>query len=807
MNTLWQDVRFGGRMLRKNAGLTAIVVMTLALGIGAATTIFSFVNGILLESLPYTNPERLVAVVSRFISVTQGDFLEWQQQNHVFQDMAAFNFGTANLTTGGEPVQLFAAHVSPRFAETAGVKPRLGRSFATLAAADVSRSVIISSHLWSSRFQSDPQIVGKTLILDGTPFAVVGVMPEGFRFPKDAATFPDSRPRAYPDVDVWMPLALHPGYRSNADIQAVARLRAGVTAVQAEDAISAIDGNPGGARAADPEARMSVVPLQRQVVRFARPLLETLFGAVGLLLMIACGNAAALLLARAAGREREVAIRGALGAGRVRLVQQFLVENMLLSLLGGAAGLFVAVWGLDVVKAWVPRGSLPMIDAVAVDGRVLSFAIVIAVVTGLVFGALPAFRSGRTEIVGVLKSANRTHTSRSRPLRLLVAGQVALAFVLLAAASLLFVSFHRLTSVDPGFRTDHLLTADVALPDTTYPDLARMRAFSSSVLDRLRHTPGIVAASAVNLLPIGGAMLSGDFIAEGASDPKYAYAVKAAVSPGYFQTMGIPLTGGRDFNEQDRDGAPGAVIMTEALAQRIWPGRNAIGRRLKLGFGEPDTESWRTVVGVVRDIRQGGLNERATSAIYMPVAQAPRPFLIHDLTFAVRAKDDPRALAPAVRRQINAVDPMLPVGRMSTMTAIVADSVSEPRFRAILLGSFAAAALLLIVVGILGVLASFVAHRTREIGIRVTLGARRADVIRFVLSQALGMTAIGLAAGIALAIPLTRLLRAYLFEVGPNDPSTFVGGAIAVIALAVVVSYVPARRAARVDPIVALRTD
>lgn len=805
MNAVWRDVRFGARMLRRNAGPTLLIVLTLAVGIGAATTIFSFVNGVLLESLPYTNPDELVAVVSRFITVTQGDFLDWQRQNHVFQDMVAFNFGTASLTTGGEPVQLFAAFVSPRFAETAGAKPRLGRSFAMVPPADVSRSVIISSGLWRSRFQSDPEIVGKTITLDGTAFTVIGVMADGFTFPRDAAS--SSGPRPLPDIDIWMPLTLQPGYRSNADIQAVARLRPGVSAVQAADDVNAINRGLGEASTADPNSKTALVPLQEQVVRVARPLLKMLFGAVGLLLIIACGNAATVLLARATTREREVAIRGALGAGRAQLVQQFLVESIMLALVGGLAGLLVAVWGLDLVKALVPRGSLPRIDAVAVDGRVLAFTTVVSIVTGLVFGALPALRSGRTDIIGALKAAGTTHTRRSRPLRLLVAAQAALAFVLVTGAGLLLVSLHRLTSVDPGFRTDHLLTLNVALPETSYPTLAQMQGFSSVVMERLRQTPGVVAAGAVNMLPLGGSGLSGDFIADGVSDPKALFAAKAAVSPGYFRTMGIPVTRGREFSGLDRAGAIGAVIVTDGLARRLWPGRDPIGRRLKLGFGEPDKEAWRTVVGVVGDVRQRGLNDRLRPAIYMPIAQAPLPFLIRDLTFVAQTRDDPREVAPLVRRQINAVDPLLPVGRMSTMAAIVADSVSEPRFRAILLGGFAAAALLLIGVGILGVLASFVARRTREIGVRMTLGARRTDVVRLVVSQAVWITLIGVAGGVVLAIPLTRLLRTYLFEVGPNDPATLTAGGMLLVLLGLAASFVPARRASRLDPLVTLRTE
>lgn len=807
MTTLWQDVRFGGRMLRRNASLTATVVLTLALGIGAATTIFSFVNGILLESLPYTNPEQLVSVVSRFISVTQGDFLDWQQRSHGLQEMCAFNFGRPSLTTGGEPIRLFAAFVSPRFAETAGVKPRLGRTFATMSPADISRSVIISSALWRSRFQSDPAIIGKPVVLDGTPFTVIGVMPDGFSFPKDAATFPDARPRAFPAVDVWMPLHLEPGYRSNANIQAVGRLRSGTTAAQAADEINAIDRGLGEPGAADPNSKVSVVPLQQQIVRFARPLLAVLFGAVGLLLIVACGNVATLLLARATTRQREVAIRGALGAGRARLVQQFLVESVVLSLLGGTAGLLTAVWGLDVVKALVPRGSLPRMEAVAVDGRVLAFTVLVSVITGLTFGALPALRSGTTDVSAALKASAATHTGHSRSLRLLVSAQVALAFVLLSGAGLLLVSFHRLTSVNPGFSTDHVLTADVALPETTYPALAELRTFSSSVLERLRRTPGIVGASAVTLLPIGGPMLSGDFVAEGVPDSTKPYAVKAAVSPGYFRTMEIPLMRGRDFSEQDGEQTADAVIVTDGLARQLWPGQNPIGRRLKLGFGDRNREPWRVVVGVVGDVRQQGLDDRARPAIYMPIAQAPFAFLIRDLTFVARTRNDPRAVAPLVREQINAVDPLLAVGRISSMEALVAASVSEPRFRAILLAGFAAAALLLIGVGILGVLASFVARRRREIGVRMTLGARGADVVRLVVSQAIWITAIGLAAGVALAIPLTRVLRAYLFEIGPNDPATMAGGGVLLIALALGASYIPARRAARVDLVATLRAE
>jgi predicted permease len=813
MSTVLADLRFGVRMLARHPAFTALAVMTLALGIGATTTIFSLVNGVLLKPLPYKDSERLVFVSSlanratAAVAVSPGDFVDWQAQNTSFDAMAAFTASLLNLTGAGEPIRVLAALVTDRFADVVAVAPQIGVMFerAHQDLRDQGSAAMISDRLWRSRFASDPGVVGRPIHLDGMLYTIAGVMPPGFAFPRELLRSGGARTPS--DVDVWLPLSVRAGYRANAFLQVVARLKPGVAIEQARIEMTTIESRLAERFVEDRNAGVLIVPLRERLVSGVRPLLLVLFGAVGLLLVIACANVANLLLGRAAGRERETAIRSALGAGRRPLVQQQLTESVLLGLCGGAAGLLAAVWGIDVVAALVPKGMLPRIDEVRIDPFVLSFATAVSLAISAAFGAGPAAQAAQTDVTVALKGASSMHTARARSLSAFVVAQVALAFVLVAGAALLVESLVRLTRVDAGFRADRVLTVDVTLPDGSYAGLPEMRRFAASVVDRVRNVAGVAQVGAVNLLPIGGALLTGDFTVEGVTRPPGFVAVKPSISPGYFRAMGVPLRQGRDFDSRDAADAPGVAIVTERFASRIWPGQSPLGRRLTLGFGPTNQQPWHTVVGVVGDIRQTTLADDPKPAIYAPIAQAPRPFLLREISFVVRAGGDPQSVAPSIRDQIHAVDPALPIGRVATMTDLLSDSVSEPRFRAVLVGSFATSALALIAIGMLGVLAYAVARRTREIGVRMALGAQRVDVIGLVVRQALTMTIAGVAIGAALAYVLMDALATFLFQVSPHDPVVFASSGLALGVLALVASYVPARRASSVDPLVALRTE
>lgn len=799
-----RDVHYAVRTLRRSPGFTLVAVFTLGLGIGSTTTIFSFVNAVLLKALAYPDSDRLVAVAPTIdgspVSVTPGGFLEWQAQNQSFDSMAAGTVAPYTLTDIGDPMRVLAGLVSDRFAETLRVRPQLGHTFTREDRADRSQSVILSDHLWRRRFNADVSIIGRSISLEGAPHTITGVMPSGVPFPGELM--------ASDGVDLWVPLTLRPNDNANGFLKVVARLRSGVTVAQAQAEMTTIQRPltervvPNGL-----QAGLRVIHMQEEIVRAVRPLLLTLFGAVILLLMIACANVTNLLLGRAAAREREVAIRSALGSGRRRLIQAHLIESILLGALGGALGLLLAILGVDLLAALIPPGTLPPTQNVQIDARVLIFSAAVSGIAGLLFGLFPAMQAGKTGLTTAFRGTGATHTGRSRFLRGLVGAEVALAFVLLVGAGLLLRSFARLTSVDPGFRPESILTLGVTLPEGSYPTLMEMRMFSSAVIDEIRQTPGVVESGAVNLLPIGGSLVSGDFILDGLPRPPGFTAVKPAVSPGYFAAMGIPLRRGRDFSARDTQDAPGVAVVTEQFARRAWPGQDGIGKRLKLGFGRPEDQPWLTVVGVVGDVKQTALADETRPAIYVPLLQAPRPFLLRELTFVVRTAVDPASVASTLRERIHRVDPMLPVGRVATMTQLVSTSVAEPHFRAVLLATFGASAFVLIAVGLFGVLGFFVARHTQEIGLRMAVGAQRADIATLVVKQALTMTGIGIACGAALAVFVTRLLDRFLFEVSPHDPATFVLAATVLGVMSLLASYIPARRAMKVDPLLALRCE
>ena len=810
LTDLWGDVRYAARVLRRSPGFTTAAVVTLALGIGGTTTVFSFVNAVLLRPLPFTDSARLLMVEpsDEIPTASPADFLEWRTRSRTLEEMAAFTGATFSLTGGGEPEQIQGAHVTAKFFDTLGVTPIVGRTFLTSEDQPGGHQVaVIGASLWRRYFQGDPGVVGKVVTLDSQPVTVVGVMPEGFDFPRDVA--PSAIGRSRP-IEVWTPIVLQPGDRANAFLRVVARLRPDATPAQAQAEMDTLAAQV--AEHAPPDLRVEsvrLVALHERMVRDVRPLLLVLSGAVAFLLIIACSNVANLLVARGAVRQKEVALRVALGASRVRLVRQFLMESVLLAVLGGLAGVVLAVQGVSVVRMLIPPGSLPRLGEIVIDRPTLVFTMLMSLLTGVLFGLIPALRSSRSDVSATFKDIGPTHTARSRILHLLVAGEVALTFVLLVGAGLLINSFWRLTSVEPGFEPERILTASVALPEHAYPTSAAMRTFSSDVLARLQAAPGVTGAAAINWLPLGGALISGTFSVEGLPEiPRLAsMASKPAVSPDYFRTMGIPVLRGRAFDTRDAEQAPGVAMVSDRLARLLWPGTEPIGKRLTLGFGPPDEQPWVTVVGVVGDVKQTALHDETPPAIYVPLRQAPKPFLLRNLTFVLRTAVEPMSVAPIVRREIRNVDPNLPFTRVQTMRTLLGDSVSEPRFRSTVFGLFATAGLVLLATGILGVLAYSVARRTREIGVRMALGAQRNAVLRHVVGQALRMTAVGLVVGVVAALALTRLLSRFLFDVPASDPGTFVAAAIVLMSAAIIASYVPARRATYVDPLVALRAE
>jgi putative ABC transport system permease protein len=722
--------------------------------------------------------------------------------------MAAFSGATFSVTGDGEPENVQAATVTVRFFDTLRVTPTVGRTFlVSEGQPGVNQVAVISSTLWGRRFQSDPGVLGKTMTLDGKPVTVVGVMPDGFDFPRDIA--PSAMGRARP-VELWTPIVLQPGDRSNAFLRVVARLRSNVTIEQAQAEMDAVVSRVEEQVPLDRRTEgVRVVGLQQRIVQDVRPLLLVFFGAVGFLLVIACSNVANLLVARGATRQKEVALRAALGASRWRLVRQFLIESVLLASLGGLAGFVLAVQGVNELRTLIPPGSLPRIAEIVIDRRTLAFTMAISLLTGLFFGLIPALRSSRPDAGVTIRDLGATQTPRSRFLSLLVASEVALTFVLLVSAGLLINSFWRLTNVGPGFEPERILTASVTLPEDAYPTSSAMTTFSSDVLERFQRAPGVARAAAINWLPLGGPLIMGTFRVEGLPQiPSAAsMAVKPAISPDYFRTMGIPLVRGRTFDVRDREQAPGVAIVSDQLAQLLWPGTDPIGKRLTVGFGPPEQQPWLTVVGIAGDVKQTALGDATPPAIYVPLFQAPRPFLLRNLTFVLRTAGDSTNVGPLIRREIRNVDPNLPFDRVETMQALLGDSVSEPRFRSTVLGLFAAAAVILVATGMLGVLAYSVARRTREIGLRMALGAQRIGVLRLVVGQALRMALAGLAVGLVAALALTRLLTRFLFDVQPTDPATFFAAAIVLMCSALLASYVPARRAATVDPLTALRTE
>jgi putative ABC transport system permease protein len=815
MGTLWQDLMYGLRMLAKCPGFTLVAVLALALGIGANTALFSVVDAVILRPLPFPAPDRLVAVWSTNqqrgelrTSASYPDFADWRSLNHAFERIAAFHTNDFTLTGTDEPAHILGAVVSADLFRLLGVAPKLGRDF--LSEEDDPgktkvRPVILSYAFWRSRFGSDPQVIEKTVQLDSQSYTIVGVMPGGFQFPLQGKP-----------IDLWTSFLVDEIASDNEPITAergahylsvIARLKPDVRLPQAQAEMDTI----ASALAhqypdTDKYRGIALAPELERLVGDVRPALLILFGAVGCVLLIACVNVANLLLARAAARQKEIAIRSTLGAGRLRLVRQLLTECILLAALGGALGLALAWWGSDLLLALSPE-NVPRLSGVHLSGHVLAFTAFASLLTGLVFGLLPALHVSRSDLAESLKESGRGSTESARRSRLrsaLVVAETALALVPLVGAGLLIQSLSRLEHVKPGFDPHNVLTFNLGLPDARY-SYSQQAAFFEQLLPRIRALPGVRSASAVSPLPLSGDDFRVTFEIEGrpvakSDQPATNYREAAA---GYFQTMHIPLLEGRDFSDQDNLKSPPVIIVNQTFAKQFFPGEDPIGKHIKPGLSSiPGTHAvMREIVGVVGDVKHRSLNREAGPEVYEPESQMP----FETLTLVVRTEGDPRGLIGAVREQVKALDKDLPIYDVKLMEEYLSTSVAQPRFNTMLLAIFAGVALVLAAVGLYGVMSYSVVQRTHEIGIRMALGAQQKDVLRMIVGQALRLTLVGTALGLAGAWAATRLMSGLLFGVKSSDPITYAGVALLLSAVALLACYVPAYRAMRVDPMVALR--
>ncbi len=803
MQSFWQDLRYGARMLVKKPGFTFIAIVTLSLGIGANTAIFSVVNGVLLSALPYPQPEQLAMVWldNRRQSIREDitsypNFLDWRDQNKTFQGMAGMRSLNVNLTGDGDPEEIRIASVSPNFFLLMGVNPALGRSFtAEEEQPGRDRIVILSHGLWQRRFGADQGILNKTISLNGESSVIVGVMPPGFQFPER--------------TELWSPLAPNERLRAARGsfwLPVVGRLKPGVTRAQAQADMNLI-GNQLEQQYPDMNAGygVNVVPLMEHTVGSIRRSLLVLFGAVLFVLLIACANVANLLLARAAARQREVAVRAAMGAGRWRIVRQLLTESLLLAVVGGGLGVLLAWWGLQLLIDLSPA-NIPRLENIRLDGRALGFTILLSLLTGLIFGLAPALQTSQLELSESLKEGGRTGSGGQRAQRIrgaFIVAEVALTLALLVGAGLLIRSFLRLQEVSPGFRTDHLLTLQLRLPRTKYPEGVQVASFYERLRERLSALPGVQNASATSGILLPKLTNSSNFTVENKpQDPREQRLELPfdSAQPNYFQTMGIQLLSGRAFTAQDARDKPEVAIINEAFVKRYFQNEDPIGKRFTFGDGNNNPQ-WITIVGVVRDTKRQGLDQPIRIESWMPHAQAPS----RSMQIVLRTSGDPLALSQATREAIWSLDRDLPISRIETMEQILSENVAQRRLNMVLLGLFAMVALILAAVGIYGVMSYAVTQRTHEIGIRVALGAQTRDVLRLVVTQGMRLALAGVAIGLIATVILTRLMASLLFGVSATDPITFAAIAALLIVVALVACWVPARRASKVDPMVALR--
>jgi putative ABC transport system permease protein len=810
MNTFWQDIRYGFRMLLKNPGFTLITVLALALGIGANTAIFSVVNTVLLRPLPYPNGERIVYIGEWSqqvpeMSVSYPNFTDWRAQQQTMEELAAFRSANYVLTGVGEPERLDGRQVSAGFFNVLGVTPSLGRNFTPEEDKPGANPVVLISHgFWQRRLGADPAILNKQLQLNNESFTVIGVLPQTFEWQSP--------------VDVFVPVGLrsdqpnmasrgnHPG------MYVLGLLKPNVSVEQARTEIKAIAERL-AQQYPDTNAEQSAVldSLQARAVEDIRPALLILLAAVGFVLLIACANVANLLLARAASRSKEIAIRTALGAGRGRIIRQLLTESLLLSVMGGALGLLFAMWGIDALLAALPE-DVPrlLVSGIGLNTPVLLFTLVVSVLTGLLFGLAPALQASKSNLNETLKDGGRTSAGagRQRVRSGLVVLEVALSLLLLVSAGLLIKSFARLQQTDLGFNPENVLTLRVPLPEARYKEYGQVENFWDELLQRVRALPGVQSAGLTRGLPMNGGIESGIMVeGQESTNPKdMTVAVNLYAEPGYFKTMSIPLVSGRFISEQDTKDAPLVVMVDEMFVARFFPNADPIGKRLRIGG---DRAPLRSIVGVFKHMKHYGPDEEGRVEIYTPYKQIPADSFAaanRGLWLAVKtANDDPTSLAPAIRNEVSQIDRDQPISNIGTMEQIVAATVAPQKFATWLLAVFAATAMLLAAIGIYGVMAYSVTQRTHEIGIRMALGAGRRDVLRMVVLQGMRLAFIGVAIGLAGAFALTRLMASLLYGVSATDPLTYGGVSVMLAMVALLACLIPARKATRVDPMIALR--
>lgn len=809
MESLLRDVRYGIRSLAKHPGFTALVIVTLAVGIGASTAIFSVVNTVILRPLPYRNADRVVAIqeldpTGRRVQVTPANFLDWRAQNSVFEQLAAILTRPANLSLGDQAERIDLAMASANLFEVFGATPHSGRFFLPAdEQAGHPPVVVVSYSLWQSRFGGDPQLVGRPITLDGQNYSVVGIAPVGFQYPDK--------------TQAWLPpFRLAPALNERMDptqvrgfgfLSAVALLKPGVSLETAAAEMEIITGRLRQQYPDTNNRRFNrVVSLHTHLVGDTRGMLWLLFGAVGFVLLIACGNVANLLLADAASRHKEMAIRSALGASRWRVAQQLLIESAVLALLGGAAGLLLALWSLAVITKLLPA-DFPRLAEISMDWRVLAFTLGASLLTGILFGLAPALQITKGDVQESLKETGRGTSANKRHQRirgLLIVGEVALSVVLLVGAGLMFRSFIQLQSVKAGFNPQQVLTLRLTPSGPQYARDADYMSFYSRVMDQVNVLPGVHSVGAINTLPLSKGPTAGIRI-EGQpllTPDKWPVTNYRSVSSNYFQTMNVPVVQGRAFTERDTEDAPRVMIINQALARRDFHGQDPIGKRISLGGNDPQGQPiWWQIVGVAADVRSLELREEPLPEFYLSALQDTWT----GMSIVVRTDVEPSGLSSQIRSIVSNVDKSAPVSELKTMEQIVSGAITQPRFNLFLLGVFSGIALLLSVAGIYGVTAYSVTQRTHEFGIRMALGAQTSDVLKMTLGQGMRLIAAGIVIGLVASFALTRLLKSLVFGVSVTDPLTFAAITVILSIAALFACYIPARRATKVDPLIALR--
>jgi predicted permease len=808
------DARYALRQLWANPTFALVLIATLALSIGANSAIFSVINGVLLKGLPYPQPERLVRI---FLSnsaypkfpLNPFDFLDFRARNHSFESMAAFTRGDVQLSGEGQPVHLNGFGITSGYFRVLGLRPEMGREFDFQAEVPGNGlQVVLSDRLWRTQFGADPNILGRKITLNAQPFTVVGVMPAGTEHPGN-----DYHSVAYGEsVDVWWPFSFagDSNRRGSHFIEGMGRLKPDVSAEQARAEMNAIMTQLGREHP-DGDAGWSVlvIPLYSEVVGATRQMLLVLLGAVGIVLLIACANAANLLLARASARQREIAVRLAMGAPRVRVVRQLLTESLIIALVGGTLGLALAFGGVRALVTLLPA-NFPRAHDIHVSGPVLAFTLVVSLLTGILFGLAPAMQASRTDPKQGLQKGTRTSTAtrpQSRLRNALVIAEVGLACVLLIGAGLMLRTFLNLIHLDPGFREQHVLTAAVSLPHVKYRTDENIARFFNQLDLNLNQLPGVERAGVGSDVPwTGYDENTGGFTIEGKKPPagEEFHARYHMATPGYFSALGMPLLAGRFFTEADKKGAPEVLMINHAMAHKYWPGEEVVGKRVSFNDQPRSDKDWMTIVGVVGDVKDQPNSTETKAAFWVPTLQN---VWTSDMSVVIRARSDPRLLADAVRNAVHKLDPELAVSDIKLMDQIAGASVSTPRFTFVMVGVFAGLAILLAGIGAYGVIGYTVTQRTPEFGLRIALGAQRTDLMRMVLAQSAKLAIPGIAAGVLLALSLGRVVQTLVYGVSPADPTILITVVLLVLAVALLASYIPARRAARSDPMATLRAE